>query len=962
MTSPSIPHRDGRDSDLTLDDVGAIFDSKKSPTKGSPSLGTFFGTNSSQPSQLGNDNILINLDSPPRKEANPTISTILPGSNLEPLKPAKVNPSYQNVQDYDDDMELTSVFGGRRTQGHHADTAGKIIPTNMESSAEDTPHDVEETMELTKSFGAITGSLVNKDGEDEGGMELTTIVGTGLRTTHSPGSHDDDDNDERDEMNLTKTFGAIQNMSVEGSSSAFTSRNYNKNAPDEISMDITRAIGQVLQSNAEDINNIAVQHVDEDTSMDITRAVGGLQQSLRHDADNDDASMMEATKVVGRGIKSHLDISGNDETMDITKAVGGVRALHQESQPSSKVHGIEVLRSDNATADDSMDVTKVIGGIQHRFELDADEDTGMDITRAVGNIILEDPAKKGSLDRIQGERSETAANEANSHSAGTIISENSMRSLSTWSTRLDMRVSTATTPIKALQERIVLMSPEKPKLHIPLLNPEEINSETEKTQQSPTKPLAITDNNISLNEFLSMISIDFMDKFLSNSRGHSSFGIPEEAVEGATEEDYWVASQKLPLLNMYDFGSHELKNDIKNAKEFFTQWEESVLEDNPVLFQEYVDASADTKQIMKSQFLLLKNFSRQQAKGAWYEWRRQLTNGLNKDLEKNRELLAKDIEILHEKRTISELANREAQARHEKLSGDIQNMKKQLSELANYNKEELIDRRQQVESAKKNAIQQRKTAEELRNRRESVIAKIEKLRSEKQTLHDHVKEAEQVLKANKIVDNKEMHALESNYKWLSQCVGLSSSELKEDVLSLQFVNGLALEVNIVTGSIVTRSHDESATFALLRGCLQKQIDHQSKQHAHIKSIIARANKMWDNACAINSAISKLELEFMTSVSMSEVPEELLIAIDLLLEDKQMKRQPCKVCIKVRYDAQSIVSYPHGSGIATVEPVFGDFGGRAVLEQIHDGVVSTLADNGLQGLSQICLQILRDFSS
>lgn len=143
--------------------------------------------------------------------------------------------------------------------------------------------------------------------------------------------------------------------------------------------------------------------------------------------------------------------------------------------------------------------------------------------------------------------------------------------------------------------------------------------------------------NITVNEFLNKVNISFMDDFLTDRRSHSSVGLTKTTDEkDADLTDYVVATAaEMPLLKMFEFACRELKADHETVKESFSQWEKETALDNPVLFQEYMEASATTKQIMNSQFQLLKSYSREEAKGSWYQWRYQLTKGLKKDLERN---------------------------------------------------------------------------------------------------------------------------------------------------------------------------------------------------------------------------------------------------------------------------------------------------------------------------------------
>jgi kinetochore protein Spc7/SPC105 len=69
--------------------------------------------------------------------------------------------------------------------------------------------------------------------------------------------------------------------------------------------------------------------------------------------------------------------------------------------------------------------------------------------------------------------------------------------------------------------------------------------------------------------------------------------------------------------------------------------EQDTLEEQPLLFREYMSAPPELRRIMDSQFKLVKTWARHSAKGVWYNWRDQLLGGVMQTLQKNGDGLKK---------------------------------------------------------------------------------------------------------------------------------------------------------------------------------------------------------------------------------------------------------------------------------------------------------------------------------
>lgn len=140
---------------------------------------------------------------------------------------------------------------------------------------------------------------------------------------------------------------------------------------------------------------------------------------------------------------------------------------------------------------------------------------------------------------------------------------------------------------------------------------------------------------ISLQEFLDLINIRFIE-LSTTKRRHTlapavpSCSSPETHPQAAC---FAAAATTLPLLELYQHATRELKSYIASGRKMIRSIELETLEDQPALFREYVDARADVKVVMDNQFRNGKANARLQSKEGWYAWRRQLVEGLRAGLE-----------------------------------------------------------------------------------------------------------------------------------------------------------------------------------------------------------------------------------------------------------------------------------------------------------------------------------------
>lgn len=151
---------------------------------------------------------------------------------------------------------------------------------------------------------------------------------------------------------------------------------------------------------------------------------------------------------------------------------------------------------------------------------------------------------------------------------------------------------------------------------------------------------------ISLQDFLNMTNIHFME--LSTTKRRHTLApvaparLSQEGSSISSGACFAAAATTLPLLELYQHATRELKSYISTGRNVIRTMERETLEEQPTLFREYVDARPDVKMVMDNQFRNGKANARLQSKQGWYAWRRQLVEGLRGGLDGIKAGLEKD--------------------------------------------------------------------------------------------------------------------------------------------------------------------------------------------------------------------------------------------------------------------------------------------------------------------------------
>lgn len=253
---------------------------------------------------------------------------------------------------------------------------------------------------------------------------------------------------------------------------------------------------------------------------------------------------------------------------------------------------------------------------------------------------------------------------------------------------------------------------------------------------------------ISLQEFLDMTKIRFMDLSTTKRRhtvAPSSFHDKEVDEEELSLDRYVVAAAcTLPEYELYQHACHEMKKYISDGRHFVRTMEANVLEENPVLFTEYLTAPPDQRIVMDNQFKNLKTSARLDARGEWYGWRSTLLRDLKSGLLSTMEGFLRDESVLKEQEKHLDATLPPLVQRHEQLSAQCKQLQQRHDELNSCDREELEQIRERLVTADAGLAEKRKLLAQLQEELSSKEARIEAVKERKVECAAEIKAAERV--------------------------------------------------------------------------------------------------------------------------------------------------------------------------------------------------------------------------
>ena len=290
---------------------------------------------------------------------------------------------------------------------------------------------------------------------------------------------------------------------------------------------------------------------------------------------------------------------------------------------------------------------------------------------------------------------------------------------------------------------------------------------------------------IPLQTFLNITNIHFIE-LSTTKRRHTAVPAPpsrpsQDSQPASIESCFAAAATTLPLLELYQHATRELKSYISSGRRIVRSIEAETLEEQPALFREYVEARPDVKAVMDNQFRNGKTFARLQSKEGWYAWRAQLVDGLRGGLEGIRRGMEDDALQLTEQERILKSVVPELVRRHEYLKQEEQMLRQRVEETEVADQEALRNARSNLNDVDVEISQKQELLERLQQQmrdKEDTLSQAAELKDEFQS---QIEEAERVREECRGCSPKSVLELKSKVEQIEKETGWTLVTSEEDV-------------------------------------------------------------------------------------------------------------------------------------------------------------------------------------
>ncbi|KAH7078481.1 Spc7 kinetochore protein-domain-containing protein [Paraphoma chrysanthemicola] len=414
---------------------------------------------------------------------------------------------------------------------------------------------------------------------------------------------------------------------------------------------------------------------------------------------------------------------------------------------------------------------------------------------------------------------------------------------------------------------------------------------------------------ISLQDFLDMTKIRFMD-LSTTKRRHTAapalFHDTEVEEKEETLDRYVVAGAcTLPEYELYQHACHEMKKYISDGRHFVRTMEANVLEENPMLFSEYLVAPPDQRAVMDNQFKNLKTNARLEARGEWYTWRSTLLQDLKSGLLSTMDGFKRDESKLTNQEQLLDTVLPPLVEKQSALFAECKQLQQRHDELNSCDREELDQAREKLVATDADLDVKKRLLAQLQGELAEKEARIEALKERKIECAEEIKAAERVREDCRGWSTTEVGELRSKVTALEQSHGWSITSASTTSITLTHVNDLELYFQPSAFATGGKTPNESISLAYVGDSssphprplttskrfflqlIRAQLHCISQSQTRISELLSLVKNGWATALSVAEGIRWLEHNYITEEFILS-DERMGISANMLLPSLQTK--------------------------------------------------------------------------
>jgi kinetochore protein Spc7/SPC105 len=689
--------------------------------------------------------------------------------NIDPFSPAARNGPMPDEEDGGDDMSMDIT----RAIGRIVPYAPSQSPGQDDISMDLTmplgtikPADSKEPANRRKSLKRRASILEASKGSP---AKRATSRRTSLRNRASP----DDSMMDDETMDLTVAIGAIKSTALSKAKPDSEDHSDVDMSFGDETMEFTVAVGGIKGvQDAKSPGQNSDSGDDEDMSMEFTNVIGGIKNLNKLAAALDkSASPMDETAVstptktksparrnrrsIGAGSvalpPTHVQAQTTPQRSPF-RSQKTLSATPTIPPPSQQIEAFEPSPFIRRTPQSASKGSEVISTPNKKAR------------QLTSNDIPDDPLaapilqrRRSSLSMVQFSPLATAREEPTLKSTAVLSSNLKLLSTPRKQTltspmKRGLTPKKSQTPQKATTPKQKTPTPKKttprrglsPKKRVAFGSEPEVQDQQDDVTEEPSEAV----ERISLQDFLDMTRIRFMELSTTKRRHTAAPAAFHDNEIDETDESFdryvVAAACTLPEFELYQHACHEMKKYISEGRSFVRDLEANVMEENPLLFSEYLTAPPDQRAIMDNQFKNLKTSARLEAREKWYEWRSTLLRDLKGALLGTMEGFVQDEAVLSRQEQTLDAVLPSLGEKHTELEGVCKQLQQRHDELNSCDREELEQTREQLVATDAEIVEKRQLVAQLQEDIAEKVARIEAATDRKIECAEEIKAAERI--------------------------------------------------------------------------------------------------------------------------------------------------------------------------------------------------------------------------
>ncbi|KAF2709659.1 Spc7-domain-containing protein [Pleomassaria siparia CBS 279.74] len=847
--------------------------------------------------------------------------------NIYPVLPPPVEPDFGEDDDNDMSMDITRAIG-------------KIVESHKTQS----PGMDDMSMELTMPLGSIKAPALKEsagrrtslkrrasllEASQGSPAKRTSSRRTSLRQRDMP---EEDAQPEDETMDFTVAIGSIMSQSLEKQKETASRRNSVNTSFEDETMDFTVAIGSIKDVHATSIGEQSSDmDEDEDLSMEFTNVVGGIKHIIKPAANSEKRNF----------VKDNIAKFSKPTTPRKSPTKSPERPRRTEPSPSpQKANRVTPKKSPGRPAKVIAPATPDFPApVQQRIEdfepspfvsavkASVAKSTPTNASRQISPIqIPNDPVtapilnrRRSSLSLVQFSPLPVAQEPI---LKSTTILTNNIKLLST------PRKQTLVSPMKRGLTPKKEQTPQKaetpqqktrtPQTAIPRrsLSPkkrvvfgEQPVLEDAVEGESMEEPGEDVER-ISLQDFLDMTKIRFMELSTTKRRHTAAPALfHDKALENVEDDSldrYVVAAAcTLPEFELYQHACHEMKKYISDGRHFVRTMEADVMEENPLLFSEYLTAPPSQRAIMDNQFKNLKTSARLEARGEWYGWRSTLLGDLKAGLLSTLDGFRRDESTLTNQEKLLDAVLPPLIEQQGRLETESKQLQQRHDELNSCDREELEQAREQLVTTDTHIAEARRLIAQLQEELAQKEARVEAVKERKIECAEEIKAADRVREECRGWSTKEVNDLKAKVTELEKVHSWSITSASSTAITMTHMNDLELYFqpsafatggNTPNASISlsyvgdsTTAHPRPLTTSkrFFLQLIRAHLHCIPQSQTQITDLLSLVKNTWATTLAVAEGVSWLEHSHITEETILS-DERMAITANMLLPGLQTK--------------------------------------------------------------------------